>query len=88
MHTSALALNELPDDQLYRLTTMKELQDRGFSSAEIAEHLNQMGILTPTGQKYYAKLVWVTLDKYRKREAREKHVRVTVEQDYFFLTAP
>jgi hypothetical protein len=85
--TSALALTDLAHDQLYRLNTMQQLQATGFSAAEIAHRLNQQNIVTPTGQQYYPKLVWVTLDKFRKREARANHAQITLGQDYFFIKA-
>jgi hypothetical protein len=38
-----------------------------MSSGQITNHLNVNGIRSPKGHLYNPKLVWVTLDKYKKR---------------------
>ena len=59
------------DDRLDRLNLIKQLSDRGMSTKEITEYLNQHNIKTPKGLTYYPKLVWVTLFKYKRRLQRE-----------------
>lgn len=78
-------MNELPEDQVYRLNIMGDLDAEGLTSKQIADYLNEQNLLTPTGQQYYPKLVWVTLDKYKKRQARLDDIEISVDQDYFFL---
>lgn len=46
---------------------MKELSDSGYTTLEITNYLNSKNIKSPKGLDYYPKLVWVTLNKYRKR---------------------
>ena len=77
-------MNELPEDQVYRLNIMGDLDAEGLTSKQIADYLNEQNLLTPTGQQYYPKLVWVTLDKYKKRQARLDDIEISVDQDYFF----
>lgn len=49
---------------------MKSLYDGGFNSKQISKYLNFMGMKTPKGKEYYPKLVWVSVDKYKKRLKR------------------
>ena len=38
-----------------------------MSSVQISNHLNENGMRSPKGHLYSPKLVWVTLDKYKRR---------------------
>lgn len=62
----------MPDGRLERLQLIDALYQKGWSSVEIAKHLNERGILTPTGKAYYPKLIWVTHNKFKRREARRQ----------------
>ena len=49
---------------------IKSLSDQGKSSVEISDYLNRSNLKSPRGNQYTPKLVWMTLDKYRKRLKR------------------
>jgi hypothetical protein len=48
----------IPDGRLKKLQLIDTLYRKGWSSVEIANYLNERGILTPSGKAYYPKLVW------------------------------
>lgn len=68
--TPSLSLNVIPDGRLERLKLIASLYRKGWKSVEIAKHLNERGILTPSGKMYYSKLVWVTHKKFKHRAMR------------------
>ena len=71
LETSKLGVFRLSEDRLKRLELMNELSNRGYSSTEITNFLNINGIKTiRTYEKYSPKLVWTSLNKYRKRLSR------------------
>ena len=73
LETSKLGVFRLSEDRLKRLELMNELSNRGYSSTEITNFLNINGIKTiRTNEKYSPKLVWTSLNKYRKRLSRFK----------------
>jgi hypothetical protein len=69
--TRSLSLSVIPDGRLKKLQLIDTLYRNGWSSVEIANHLNERGILTPFGKAYYPKLVWVTQKKYKNRVLRQ-----------------
>ena len=64
-------LEGLHHNRILRLELINTLSDDGMSNQEISDVLNSMRIKTPTQNDCFAKLIWVTLKKYRKR--LEKH---------------
>jgi hypothetical protein len=68
--TRSLSLNAIPDGRLERLQLIDALYEKGWNSVEIANHLNEQGMSTPSGKAYYPKLVWVTYDKFNRRAKR------------------
>lgn len=68
--TRSLSLNVIPDGRLERLKLIDALYQKGWNSVEIAKHLNEQGILSPSGKAYYPKLVWVTHHKFKQRATR------------------
>lgn len=70
MVTRSLSLNDILESRLERLKLINFLYESGGSSIEIADHLNENGILTPTGKAYYPKLVWVTQNNFKLRIKR------------------
>ena len=68
--TRSLSLNVIPDGRLERLQLIDALYQKGWNSVDIANHLNKKGLTTPSGKKYYPKLVWVTQNKFKRRSAR------------------
>jgi len=80
IRTSVLSLQEIPDYRLKKLHLISDLNDQGLNSREIADHLNDRGIRTPKGGIYSSKLVWVTLNKFKKRQERIKDTNWTVDR--------
>ena len=57
---------------------MDELSNRGYSSKQITDFLNINGIKTiRTNENYSPKLVWTSLNKYRKRLGRFKKYKIS-----------
>ena len=54
------------------------LHEKGLNSREIADHLNAHNIRTRTGKEWYHELVWVTINKWKKRQQRLGHREVTI----------
>lgn len=78
MITRSLSLNVLPDGRMERLELIASLYERGWNSIEIANHLNEQGMLTPSGMAYYPKLVWVTHNKFMRRTTRRQLSRFKI----------
>ena len=70
IETKKLSVFNLDPKRSNRLKLIKSLSDRGKSSVEISEYLNSNKMKSPSGHRYTPKLVWVTLDKYKKRLRR------------------
>jgi len=83
--TQILTLKDIPEDQLKRLLLIETLYEKGLSSVQISDFLNNHQISTPTGLSYNPKLVWVTHKKFQKRKKRIKDTLVSVDQDYFYI---
>ena len=54
------------------------LHEKGLNSREIADYLNAHNIRTRTGKAWYHELVWVTINKWKKRHKRLGHREVTI----------
>lgn len=85
--TPSLSLNVIPDGRLERLKLIASLYRKGWKSVEIAKHLNERGILTPSGKMYYPKLVWVTHNKFSHRAIRQRLMDVKIHSITFTLLA-
>jgi hypothetical protein len=83
--TQILTLKDIPEDQLKRLLLIETLYEKGLSSVQISDFLNNHQISTPTGLSYNPKLVWVTHNKFQNRKKRIKDTLVSVDQDYFYI---
>ena len=83
--TRSLSMNVVPDGRLERLQLIDTLYKRELNSAEIANYLNERGILTPSGKAYYPKLVWMTQDKFKKRATRWQTKRLEISRLDFTL---
>ena len=70
IETKKLSIFNLDPKRLNRLKLIKSLSDQGKSSVEISEYLNSNNMKSPRGYQYTPKLVWMTLDKYKKRLRR------------------
>jgi len=86
IETSRLSLNVLPSERMNRHALIEQLFKQGKKDKEIAETLNDLGILSPRGKQYYAELVSVTRAKMIKREKRRNQDVITIRGiDHFFI---
>ena len=70
IETKKLSIFNLGPKRENRLKLIKSLSDEGKSSVEISDYLNGNNMRSPRGHQYTPKLVWMTLDKYKKRLKR------------------
>ena len=74
----------LPSEREERLETIYNLHLEGKSSKEITNLMNEKyGTTLRTKKPYDMKLVWTTLDKYKKRLNRLNNYEETVESVEF-----
>jgi hypothetical protein len=86
IETSRLSLNVLPSERMNKHALIEQLFKQGQKDKEIAETLNDLGILSPRGKQYYAELVSVTRAKMIKREKRRNQDVITIREiDHFFI---
>ena len=71
MTTRQLSLNFLADSKRYRHDLIWQMVAEGFTNQRMADVLNRLGIKTPSGKEYYAKLIGATVSKLRKRDVRK-----------------
>ena len=68
-----LSILRLPDEQKERLERIYRLHRRGYSTQRICDSMNKKyGTILTKNKTYYPSLIWVTLDKYKKRLKRMK----------------
>ncbi len=84
--SKSLSLNVLPKDQLGRLILIKKLHFDGLTDIEIAHFLNSNNIKTPKGKQYYQELVWVTRNKFEKRNLRKQDFKYEVKNIQFLIS--
>ena len=82
VRTRTLTLPELPKNRLERLNLIHDLHCAGMGDRKIAEHLNGLALKTPRGGSYSAKLIWVTLKKFKERLERLEDTTLTVDRIY------
>ena len=70
IETKKLSIFNLDPKRSNRLKLIKSLSDQGRSSVEISNYLNSSNLKSPRGHQNTPKLVWMTLDKYKKRLKR------------------
>ena len=70
IETKKLSIFNLDPKRSNRLKLIKSLSDQGRSSVEISDYLNSSNLKSPRGHQYTPKLVWMTLDKFKKRLKR------------------
>ena len=87
LETSKLGVFRLSESRLKRLELMNELSNRGYSSTQITNFLNINGIRTiRTNEKYSPKLVWTSLNKYRKRLSRFKKDKIfNIKEELYII---
>ena len=80
--TRTLTTYHLSESRLYRLHLIDDLHQIGWTNRDIADHLNQRGILSPRGGSYSPKLVWVTHKKFKRRQERMRDTMYTIDEVY------
>lgn len=83
----SLSIPVISKDQLDRLTLIKKLHLEGLSDKEIANYLNSKNIKTPKGKKYYQELIWVTRNKFEKRNIRKDEFTYEIKNIHFLIKA-
>jgi len=83
--TKSLSMKYLPDENSSRLKIINDLHVQGLTDVQISNYLNDKGIKTPKGKKYYYELVWVTRNKSNKRNDRsyERKIELTKLNIYY-----
>ena len=84
--SKSLSLNVLPKDQLDRLILIKKLHFDGLTDSEIAHFLNSHDFKTPKGKQYYQELVWVTRNKFEKRNLRKIDFKYDIKNIQFLIS--
>ena len=68
--------------RLFRLELMKSLSDKGFSTREISDYLNDRNIRTVrTNNQYTSKDVWVGLKKYKIRLSQKENYKILYKSE-------
>ena len=67
------------EDYSYREDLIFKLSQEGYSNREIADSLNEQRISPKRTDKYNAKLIWSTLQKYRKKIQRQNHADIELK---------
>jgi DNA-binding transcriptional MerR regulator len=81
--SKALSIPVISLGQQERLELIQKLHKEGFSDADIAEYMNERNMKTPTSKKYYQELVWVTRNKFLKRNLRKKDLSCEIKNVHF-----
>ena len=81
IETQKLSIFNLNPQRLNRLKLIKSLSDQGKSSVEISDYLNSNNMKSPRGHQYTPKLIWVTLDKYKKRLKRVDSYKIVHQSE-------
>ena len=68
-----------------RLRLMTEPYDQGVSTKQLAELFNRLEIPTPRGTTYSAKLIWMSIDKWKKRQKRLKDTYIVIHRPRFLI---
>jgi len=68
--TRSLTIPFLSESRQKRLQLINDLFESGLSTRTIADLFNALSIPAPNGGSYSPSLVWVTIDKWRKRQHR------------------
>ena len=81
----SLSIPVISKAQIDRLNLIKKLHLQGLSDTSIANYLNSKGIKTPKGKKYYQELVWVTRNKFEKRNIRKTDFKYEIKNINFLI---
>ena len=71
--TNKLSVFRIRNERLRRLNLIYSLYKKGLSNKDISEYLNNKNLKTfRTNDNYTPKLIWGTIQKYKKRLQRNK----------------
>jgi hypothetical protein len=87
LRTRGLTVPYLSEDRQKRLRLLHNLYESGLSTQTISDLLNTLQIKTPRGKKYSSELVWVTIDKWKKRQHRLIDEYTTISVPTFYTTS-
>lgn len=73
-------MNYLADSKRYRHDLIWQMVAEGFTNQRMADVLNRLGIKTPNGKEYYAKLIGATVSKLRKRDLRRSTNTIKLQE--------
>lgn len=72
------------EERIERLEDIWSLYNQGKSTTEITDWMNEKyGTTLFTNKPYYKSLIWVMIDKRKKRESRLNNIRVSYEKVEF-----
>ena len=73
IETNRLGVFRIQNERLKRLELIYSLHKKGLSNKDISEYLNNKNLKTfRTNDNYTPKLIWGTIQKYKKRLQRNK----------------
>ena len=81
--SKALSIPVISSGQEDRHDLIQQLHNESLTDADIAEYMNERNIKTPTGKQYYQELVWVTRNKFLKRNLRKKDLSYEIKNVHF-----
>ena len=83
--TRTLTLPALNPDRERKLRLITQLYDQGITTRQLSDWFNDLKIPTPRGTKWSPKLVYMTVAKWKKRQARIKDKYLVSTPPRFFL---
>jgi hypothetical protein len=81
--SKVLSIPLISSGQQEQLELIHKLHQKGFSDVDNPEYMKERNIKTPTGKQYYQELVWVTRNKFIKRNLRKKDLSHEIKNVYF-----
>ena len=73
IQTNKLSVFQIGNEKLKRLDLIYNLHKKGLTNKDICEYLSLRKLKTPrTKKEYTPKLIWGTIQKYKKRLQRKK----------------
>lgn len=84
--SKSLSLSVIPKDRLGRLILIKKLHSDGLNDRQIADYFNSKNIKTPKGKTYYSELVFVTRNKFEKRNLRKEEFSYEIKNMFFLIS--
>ena len=84
IQTNKLGVFRIGNERLKRLDLIYNLHKKGLTNKEICEHLSSNKLKTiRTKKEYTPKLVWGTIQKYKKRLQRNKDKILFIKESLY-----